>query len=282
MSDQSPLPRFRNPPVSEVAIGVQFQAPALNPVHLGLYYQRVKARFPSVLVQPPMSPAFETFGSVPTLTFPFFPVVPFPVMGGVGQFQPRMWFSSEDGSSLIQLQNGRLIFNWRGCLQQNAYPHFEAVQAEFAKAYEELEALVTSEGLEGVAINQCELVYVNPLPVSVTGIPLSEPQRIFRIWSDARGDEWKEAMEDVSFKTRYRFNDKDGNPFGRLTVALSPGWAPQDGSPSFQLELTARGQPIGEGRESVTRFNDHAHQAIVRCFAAITTPEMHERWGRYQ
>lgn len=279
MTDAPPLPRFRKPPVSEVAVGVQFQAPMLNPVHLGLYYQRVKTRFPNVGVQPPVPPAFETFGVKPTMTFPFpFPV---PVLGGVVPFQPRMWFSSTDGASLIQLQSGRLIFNWRGGIHQNAYPHFEAVRAEFTKAFDELEALARGEGLGEVTVNQCEMVYVNPLPTAVTGVSLSEPQKIFRLWSDDRGEEWYETPEDISFTVRYRFNDKDNNPFGRLIVALSSGLA-GDGSPTFNLELTARGQPIGGGREGVSAFHDHAHEAIVRCFAAITTTEMHRRWERYQ
>ena len=85
MNDQSPLPRFRKPPISEVVVGVQFQAPALTPVHLGLYYQRVKARFPTAEVQPPLPLAFETFGS---------PMVPFPYPGSV--ISPRMWFRSAD------------------------------------------------------------------------------------------------------------------------------------------------------------------------------------------
>jgi uncharacterized protein (TIGR04255 family) len=271
MVDQSPLPRFRNPPVSEVAIGVQFQAPMLTPVHLGLFYQSVKARFPIAGVQPPLQPAFETFGSGS----------PFPILSGIAAIQPRMWFGSEDGSSLIQLQAGRLLFNWRGGLHQHAYPHFDAVQAEFMKALDELEALSMNERLGDVLINQCELVYVNPLPVSATGVPLSEPHRIFRIWSDACGEEWPEPLEDISFNIRYRFNDKDGNPFGRLTATLSSGWA-QDGSPAFHLEMTARGLPIGSGRAGITAFHEYAHQAIVRCFTAITTPEMHQRWGRYQ
>ena len=280
MNDQSPLPRFRKPPVSEVAIGVQFQTPSLNPVHLGLYYERIKTRFRVVTVQPPMQSAFETFGSAPMAAFQV--NIPFPVMGGVGLMQPRMWFGSEDGASLIQLQSGRLIFNWRGGLKHNAYPHFNAVQAEFGKALDELEALAASEGLGDVSVNQCELVYVNPLPVSDTGVPLSEPQRIFRIWSNSHGDEWDDEPEDISFNARFRFNDQNGNPFGRLTVALTPGWSPVDGSPAFQLDMTARGQPLGPGRAGITAFHDHAHLAIVRCFAAMTTPEMHERWERYQ
>jgi uncharacterized protein (TIGR04255 family) len=275
MSDQSPLPRFKNPLVSEVAMGVQFQAPMLTPVHLGLFYQRIKARFPTVAVQAPLQASFETFGSGPMVQLTF------PVLGSVAPFQPRMWFVSADDASLIQLQSGRLFFNWRGGLQQNAYPHFDAVQSEFMKALDALEALSRNEQLGDVIINQCELIYVNPLPISVTDVPLSEPHRIFRIWSDACGEEWGEPPEDISFNIRYRFNDKDGTPFGRLTAALSSGWA-QDGSPAFHLVMTARGQPIGSGHAGITAFHEYAHQAIVRCFAAITTPEMHQRWGRYQ
>src|SRR5208282_5564239 len=103
--DPSLLPKFRKPPVSEVALGVQFSMPDLTPVHLGLYYQRVRSRFPTVQVQPPLPPAFETFGPAPTLSFSF------PLMGLPS---PRMWFVADGGASLIQLQAGRLFFNWRG------------------------------------------------------------------------------------------------------------------------------------------------------------------------
>ena len=186
----------------------------LTPVQLGLFYQSVKARFPTVAVQPPLQPYFETFGSGPMQQ------IPFQVLGGAASFQPRMWFVSADEASLIQLQSGRLFFNWRGGSQQNAYPHFNAVQSEFMKAFDELEALSRNERLGEVIINQCKLAYVNPLPISVTGVPLSEPQRIFRIWSGASGEEWRELPEDLSFNVRYRFNDKDGRAAAVVKATL--------------------------------------------------------------
>jgi uncharacterized protein (TIGR04255 family) len=278
MNGEAALPSFRKPPVSEVAVGVQFPA-VLNPVHLGLYYQRVKARFPKLQVQPPISPSFETFGAAPILAFG--------VQMPIG-LQPRMWFLSEDENSLIQLQSDRLFFNWRGGLQGSPYPHFEVVYEEFVKAFDQLETLAEAEGITGIVVNQCEVTYVNPLPSANTGVPLSAPEKIFNVWTDARGPEWKQPIEDLSFTARYRLDDEGGKPFGRLTVALSsysvaPSYsmAPQM-SPGFQLEMTARGVPKGTGREGVAAFHDHAHRAIVRCFAAITTPEMHKLWERYQ
>ena len=62
-------------------------------------------------------------------------------------------------------------------------------------AFNELEALLINEGLGEVVINQCEVVYVNPLPVSMTGVPLSAPQKIFRVLNAASGEEWKECMQ---------------------------------------------------------------------------------------
>jgi uncharacterized protein (TIGR04255 family) len=272
MNGEAALPRFRKPPVSEVAVGVQFPA-LLNPVHLGLYYHRVKARFPKLQVHAAIPPSFETFGEAPTVTFS--------IQMPLG-LQQRMWFLSEDENSLIQLQSDRLIFNWRGGSSASPYPHFEAVYGEFVKAFDELETLAKAEGITGIAVNQCEVTYVNPLPSASTEVPMSEPEKIFNIWTDARGAEWKEPPEDLSFTVRYRLNDGEGKPIGRLTVALSSLVSVPQISPGFQLQMTARGVPKGEGREGVAAFHDHAHQAIVRCFAAITTPEMHKLWERYQ
>jgi uncharacterized protein (TIGR04255 family) len=271
MSNPPPaLPKFRKPPLSEVAVGVQFGNPQLTPVHLGLYYQRVKARFPMVQVYPPLPPAFETFGSSPTLS-----------VGIMGGPMPRMWFVASDDASLIQLQAGRLFFNWRGGTDRVTYPHFQAVRAEFLFALEELNALSRDEGLGEMTVQQCELVYVNPLPTIDTGVPLSAPEALFRPWSADLGPEWQEPIEDVSFNARYRLDDPDGEPFGRLTVAVTSGWGP-GGAPGFQFELTARGKPLGSGRDGIDAFHDYAHQAIVRCFTALTTPAMHECWERYQ
>jgi len=272
MNSDAPLPRFRKPPVSEVALGVQFPS-ILNPVHLGLYYQRVKSRFPKIQMQPPVPPVFETFGTSgppgPQFAFTY----------GIGM-QPRMWFLSDDDDFLIQLQSDRLLVNWRGGGQGAPYPHFDAVQAVFTKALDELEFVAHDEKIS-INVNQCEVVYINPVLTAITGVPLSEPQRIFRVCSAERGPEWQEPLEQISCNVRYQLKDQTGTPYGRLTVTLASG-AAADQSPAFQLELTARGFPQGTGRDGIAAFHKQGHRAIVQCFAAITTPEMHKLWERYQ
>jgi uncharacterized protein (TIGR04255 family) len=193
-----------------------------------------------------------------------------------------MWFLSEDENSLIQLQSDRLIFNWRGGLRGSPYPHFDAVYEEFLKAFDELKTLAEAEGITGMEVNQCEVTYVNPLPTANTGVPLSAPEKIFTLWTDNLSVEWRQPPEDLSFTVRYPLSDEGSKPFGRLTVTLSSYSMAPPMAPGFQLEMTARGVPKGTGREGVMAFHDDAHRAIVRCFAAITTPEMHKLWERYQ
>jgi uncharacterized protein (TIGR04255 family) len=273
MNDEALLPRFRKPPVSEMALGVQFPS-ILNPVHVGLYYQRVKSRFPKIQVHPPVFPVLENLGTSP-------PRVPqFTINPGMLPMQPRMWFLSDDDNFLIQLQSDRLIVNWRRDEKGTPYPHFEAVQEVFTKAFDELEALLKAEDVS-IAANQCEVVYINPIRIADTGISLSEPQRIFRVLSAERGSEWQEPLEHVLCNVRYQLKDQAGSPYGRLTVTLASG-AAADQSPAFQLELTARGAPQGAGREGIVAFHNQGHRAVARCFAAITTPEMHKLWERYQ
>jgi uncharacterized protein (TIGR04255 family) len=270
MNDHAPLPRFKKPPVSEVVLGVQFPS-IVTPVHLGAYYQKVKQRFPKTQTLPPILPVIETFEAVPLST------AQFAVTHGM---QPRMWFLSEDDNFLIQLQSDRLLVNWRAGIKAAPYPHFEAVQQVFVSALDELQALLAEENIT-IAVSQCEVVYINPILAATTGIPISEPQRIFRFCSAERGPEWQEPLEQISCNARYRLKDLAGSPYGRLTVTLASGLA-GDRSPAFQLELTARGLPQGEGRAGILAFQNQGHRAIVRCFAAITTPEMHKLWERYQ
>jgi uncharacterized protein (TIGR04255 family) len=189
-----------------------------------------------------------------------------------------MWFLSDDENYLIQLQSDKLIVNWRAGPNAAPYPHFETVQRAFTEALDYLESIAP---IEEISVNQCEVVYVNPILAASIGVPLSEPQRIFRVCGAEYGPEWQEPLESVSYNARYQLKDAGGTPYGRLTVSLASGMA-ENQSPAYQLELTARGAPHPPNRQGIRNFHNRGHEAIVRCFAAITTPEMHQLWERYQ
>lgn len=274
--DTDNLPRFRNPPLDEVAVGVQFALPGFLPTHYGRFHERIKSEFPGVQVLPPLPPQIESF---PTPQDPNRLVAFPPFFGFGGMAFPRVLFVSDDATSLVQLQSDRLYFNWRK-RGVSEYPHYGRLREQFSKAYAAFEAFVADEGLGVVSPSQCEVFYVNPLPADVTGVQSSLPEKVFRCWNANVGEEWPTPIEDLAFNSRYRLLDEGGQPFGRLIAAMSTVPAP-GAVGQLRLELTARGEPRGPGLAGVVAFHDAGHEAIVRCFAAITTPEMHERWGRH-
>lgn len=79
---------------------------------------------------------------------------------------------------------------------------------------------------------------------------------------------------------RYVIPDSAGNPVGRLHINSQPAYRITDKNPMLVLKLTARGKPDGEGIESAIRFLNTGREWIVRGFASITSPRMHEIWRR--
>ena len=129
--------------------------------------------------------------------------------------------------------------------------------------------------------NQCEVVYINPILTATTGVPIPSHKEFsaFAAPSVVRSGKshWNTspAMLDICLKT------KPALPMAGSRSHWASG-AAADQSPAFQLELTARGFPQGAGRDGIVAFHKQGHLAIVRCFAAITTPEMHKLWERDQ
>jgi uncharacterized protein (TIGR04255 family) len=271
-SDQQP--KFKSPPVEEVAVGVQFSAPGFLPTHYGAFHESLKREFPRVEVLPPLpdirempSPPAEG-PSLQVQTIPF-----------GAQWWPRVLFVSEDDCTLVQLQSDRLYFNWRK-RQAQPYEHYEFLRAGFSKAYEAFKVFAAQRGFGPVIPVQCEIDYVNPLPPEVTGVEPSSPEKVFRVWSSSVGEEWREPIEDLSYIARYPLYDDAGTQIGRLTATMSTVFGPSN-EKQMRLELVARGTPRGQELSDILAFHDIGHDAIVRCFAAITTPAMHIRWGRY-
>src|SRR5262245_6472573 len=94
-SSTSSLPDFRDPPVSEVALSIQFDPLSrLQIHHFGLLWLEFRTRFPRVESRPPIDRQVETFPKEPVAQPPiaFELVNPF--------MTPRVWFVSESGSEL--------------------------------------------------------------------------------------------------------------------------------------------------------------------------------------
>ncbi|MDA8056499.1 MAG: TIGR04255 family protein [Actinomycetota bacterium] len=269
-SDENPgdpahLPDFEDPPVVEVALGVQFRPiPRLRPVEMASLREQWRSEYPVVLDQPPLPPTIEQPTSGPRTTqLVFGPAL-----------QTRLWFLSEDQSSLVQIQHDRLTVNWRK-LDGVPYPRYPAVRDMFDRSFDDVEEFVADRGFGPLEITQVEANYINRIDAADEG--RGHLEEILRHWSSLAGHHLgdpEEARVAMVFRV-----PEIGTPPVRLYVECAP--AQQVGqAPVLLLTLTVRGAPTTSDLGSALGFMDKAHAHIVHSFAELTTDAMHEHWRR--
>jgi uncharacterized protein (TIGR04255 family) len=273
----SPLPDFESPPVVEVAISLQFKPlDLLRSSHFGLLWQ-----------------AFRTEGFTRTedhgeigAKFEDFEGQPMPRVGiRVQSFDdapplPRVWYLDDKQNELIQIQRDRIVVNWRQGSSPEPYPRYVSLINRFRFALRTFSAFAASENLGNVSPTQCEVTYVNHIPAGEGWLKHGELGNVVTTWNNKYSDSFLSVPEDVEFRARYRMNDAEGRPLGRLYIAFQPGYRTTEGKPIFVMNVIARGEPQSADSNAVFRLFDYEHDWIVRSFASITTSQMHEVWRR--
>ena len=131
-----------------------------------------------------------------------------------------------------------------------------------------------------LAVNQCELTYVNHIEQSGAWERHGQVERLFRNWSPLSSGVFLPEPEDVLLRWRFRMRGMDDTAVGRLHVAAQPSWSVSDMKPMWLMNLSARGIPLGPGIGGAFDFFDLAREWIVRGFADLTTRAMHRSWKR--
>ncbi|HED19571.1 MAG TPA: TIGR04255 family protein [Gammaproteobacteria bacterium] len=269
----SNLPDFDRPPLDEVALSVQFDPiQRLQTPQIGLFWSELRSAFPKTEQHPPLDPVTERFGPSPR------PSVRFEISNAPPA--PRCWFLKEDSTELIQVQQDRLIHNWRSLDTGDSYPRYEHVRRQFESELEAFCNFLRSEKIGEFSPNQCEVTYTNAI---VSGKGWDRHGQIGRLLapiSMAYSDDFLAEPESTRFQTQYVFNDDAGKPLGRLHISCQPAFKASDTSPIYLLNMIARGAPNGMEVSDILNFIDMGREWIVRGFASITTPEMHKIWER--
>lgn len=269
MTSMPALPTFRKPPVVEVVLGVQFNAPQLGAVHVGGFHRRIRDQYPRVVQVPPIPPSFEVFLPVPNSGGAMGPVgIALPSSSGF----PRQWFISADDEHLVQFQADRLLVNWRKGEGDRPYPRYSEVRRRFTDAFEAFQEFMREDVGAPFVPNQCEATYLNRIPVEDPA-GWGSPGRWLRLWNDDAGE-----TEAVQFSANRLLKASDGNPYARLTISAEGGVTAS--GPAIMLNLLVRGRPIGSGPAGVLDFLDRARETIVTRFAALATDEANRVWER--
>jgi uncharacterized protein (TIGR04255 family) len=276
-NETTPLPEFGNPPVTEVVLSVQFDPlPALGVVQLGRLWNEYKERFPKTEEHTPLPTIIETFGARRELRietkFEMLDVPP----------SPRLWFLTDRGDELIQVQKDRFIHNWRkrGDADDKEYPRYSHVREVFVRELIAFTEFLRREKLGQPVLNQSEVTYFNHLEAGKGWERHGQVHKALTTWSSELSEGFLPEPEDIRFAVRYVIPDVDGSPVGRLHVSLQPAYRLTNNEPVLVLELTARGRPLGDGIDGALRFLDLGHEWIVRGFTSLTTAAMHGIWQR--
>jgi len=263
------LPSFRKPPVFEVVLGVQFNAPQLGAVHVGGFHRRIRDQYPRVVQVPPIPPSFEVFLPAPASGGPAGPVgIALPSNAAF----PRQWFISDDDEHLVQFQSDRLLVNWRKGDGDRPYPRYSEVRHRFTEAFEAFQDFMREDVGAAFVPNQCEATYLNRIPVEDSS-GWGRPGRWVRLWNDDA-----EETEAVQFSVNRLLTASDGSPYARLTISAEGGVTAA--GPAIMLNLLVRGRPLGSGPADVLDFLDRARATIVTQFAALASDEASRVWER--
>ncbi len=256
-----PLQKYENPPLIESVISVQFSPlqKYRNP-HSGWFWKQFLGKeWTEIEVAPTIPDQFEKFG----------PLRRWMPEGPTLQFHPgvqtdRTQYVRKDEERMLQVQNSRLIYNWRK--RAGTYPTFDILFSEFSSLLFSFKEFIAAAELGEMQQNQWELTYVNHIPKG-------------DLWSDP-GD-WSQLMPsfrpivtDVSGQTFDAFNgewhyDLDGDR-GRLHINIRK--ARLVGSAEKELlivQQTARGE-IDDAKEwSLAAGLSRGREAIDRSFASL-------------
>ncbi len=273
--NSAPLPDFERPPVTEVALGVQFEpiTGLISPM-LGLYWGAVRDRFPRVEQQPPLPAVIERTGTrqITPITVPLQLMQSFP--------NPRLWLLDQNQKEMIQVQQDRFVRNWRKLSPEDNYPRYnDRLFPEFCKDLEHFKQFLMEQKLPVPHANQCEINYVNQIHSGEVWETHRDISQVFKLVGSEEIDTDMLSFEDGRLYFRYEMHHEE-EFVGRLHIVVEPGFDSVGAKPVFMVNLTARGKPLSDDDQGVLNFLNLGHEVIVRTFTKITTTKMHKIWRR--
>lgn len=255
----------------EVVLGVQFDAiRELRQSHFGLVWERLRAGYPRTTDHSRIETALlavDAEGSGPSFLLEMLDSPP----------THRSWFLSEDEERLVQIQDDRVVHNWRH--RGGPYPRFEPLRDQFWAAFEAYRSALAEVGIVAPQPRQVEVTYINWIGDSK---PADFLRTVSRAPTEVAGVGPEPEME--RWLARYPVAH-GGVTVGRLTIEAKPGARNADGAveQGYLLSLTYLGATSPEAADKgLDAQLQRGRDVIVRSFADVTEYAMHDSgsWGR--
>lgn len=254
--EKTRLPDFENPPVAEVVLSAQFEPLEHFQVpHIGLLWQEYRAELPKLEEHSPLAHIIEQFGPTSLARDDVHVEVT------TSPPRPRCWFLNERQTVLIQVQSDRFAHNWRRVEGEQPYPRYERIRQDFEKSWQAFEAFVDREKLGRLVPDQCEIAYVNVIPVGAGPGSPADVSEVITPLQVASSVGFLGRPEDMLATLRFRIPGPQGDPVGRLIASIEPGFRRANSEPVIVLKLVARGGPLGSNSDGILEFLDNPQVA---------------------
>jgi hypothetical protein len=186
----------------------------------------------------------------------------------------RSWFIARQPQWLLQLQEDRIIHNWRRVHAHDEYPHFEECLAKFGGAFASFTQFCEAEKLGPVDVGQLEVTYINHIYENAGWRNLGDMSNVLPdlAW---RGESRKLPVpQSLTWQTSFRLPFD----FARLHISVKSALRSSDRTQVLLCELTVRGKPKDLSMED---WLLNARSWCVFAFADITSETTQlEAWGR--
>ena len=258
--DNKLLPKYKNPPVNEVILGITF-----NPIikmkaaHIGLFWNKIRKNFPKCEQAPVIGDINEIIE----------PETGLPV--------PRTWLINREDDHLIQLQKNKFLLNWRK--REKNYPHYNDISELFFEQLNNFYSFISENDLGSIDIRNYELTYINNI---LKGEGWDEIKQLGKLLPDIV---WREDSnrflnnpEALIWQSVFTFPDNKG----KLVAKIQQGIRNIDSHPLIIFELSAHSINSDKTENEMLEWFNMAHEWIVKGFEDLTSDEIQKTvWEKF-
>lgn len=249
--------KFSRPPITEVVFQVNFPViEGLGTPHFGLFWSQLRSDFPTV----------QSAGRLG----------PINLVGGANIFpENRVWLVHKSGSTIVQLQDDRFLFNWRLTGQDDSYPGYDNLYPEFKKYFGIFLDFLDSENFGIEAFSGFELHYVNHIYMGDS----------FDKWEKAGNAvvpfRWSDELESSALKSiRLQTASEIDESNDMLTVLIDSRTHNITKESLLNFEIRVAGQRDGLTVESLDDVFSHAHDQALTTFLSMSTSDIKGEWDQ--
>ena len=242
---------FEAPPINEVVLGIYFEPiTALKLETIGVYWDKIRAEFPTVTQNTPLR-------NLLTLPGELFPL-------------PRFWFISKDETRLIQIQRDAFLFNWRR--RDTDYPRFFRIFPDFYSQFLQFESFLNDVlGVKGITRTALELTYVDVLGSAEAIESIRDYPKAVPTFSQIEIGSQRAVPQGFNHNDVFQISSEM-----QLSVVQRTTHQLDNNEMSFFLELRA----FGASTRSLDAWFSEAHDLIVQTFTQITSDEVQKVWKK--